>query len=481
MREAHERNYMAVDPYLLTGADTATLDEYRDRGGGAGLEKARGIGPTAVIDEVERSGLRGRGGAGFPTGRKWRSVAAGGESVGDRFVVVNGAEGEPGCFKDRALLRENPYQVLEGALIAAVAVGARAIFVAIKSSFEVEGSRVEQAASDMLDAGWGGDISISIVRGPEEYLFGEEKALLEVVEGEDPLPRIVPPYLYGLFTTAPQLGWSAGEDLSSSGPARESSNPTVVNNVETLANVPHILRNGSGWHRDLGTEDSPGHVLVTVSGDTVTAGVGELEMGTPLSEAVWQVGGGMPEGRAVKSVLSGVANRVVTGEMIATPLSYEAMTEAGSGLGAAGFIVFDDTRNMVEVAYWVSAFLYVESCGQCPACKFGTGEVSGYLHRILANRGSTHDLELIEARLRTVDDGARCGLASQERTVVGSLLDAFPADVDEAFEGGVVVGQEPLVSKITDIRGGRAVLDERQAYKRPDWTYSDAPVVISRA
>ena len=467
------------EPYLLTGTPVASIDDYLRAGGGAGLEIADQLGPQGTIDEVEAAGLRGRGGAGFTTGQKWRSVASGGPEVGDRFIVVNAAEGEPGTFKDRALLRENPYQVLEGALIAAAAVGAQHVVVAIKSSFETEGARLEEAIGAVEATGWPEGRTLTLVRGPEEYLFGEEKALLEVVEGEDPLPRHLPPYLYGLFSTAPQVGWSAGLDLSSTGPAVPSSNPTVVNNVETLANVPHILRRGAHWLRSMGTAESPGHLLVTLSGDVARAAVAEVEMGTPLAEVLDVVGGGTASGRPIKAALSGVANPVVTRAMVDTPLSYEAMAAAGSGLGAAGFIVFDDSHNMVEVAYWASAFLYVESCGQCPPCKSGTGEVTRLLHGLLSGSGTESALDAIAGRLRTVDDGARCGLASQERTVVASLLTAFPEDVAAVLAGEAQLVERPLIAKLTAVEDGVATLDDRQGYKRPDWTYADSPVVIS--
>ena len=185
---------------LLDGAPVASLEDYVGRGGGAALGIAVESGPDHVLDELESSGLRGRGGAGFSTALKWRSIVAGGAEAGERFVVANGAEGEPGTFKDRALLRHNPYLLLEGLLVAARTVGARRVFVALKSSFEFEADVVALGAAEMAAAGWADDVQIELVRGPDEYLFGEEKALLEVIEGEEPLPRLFPPYLYGLFT-----------------------------------------------------------------------------------------------------------------------------------------------------------------------------------------------------------------------------------------------------------------------------------------
>ncbi len=242
-------------PVLLPDQPLTSLDEYIDGfEGGQGLVRCRELGPEGTLDTIERSGLRGRGGAGFPTGRKWASILAGGPEVGDRYAVGNGAEGEPGTFKDRMLMRRNPYQVVEGLAISAATVDAVGVYLAVKASFEPEIEALSRALREMSEAGLVGDVPISLVTGPEEYLFGEEKALLEVIEGEDPLPRLFPPYIYGLFTAMPQMGWSAGIDLSSDGVAVPSSNPTLVNNVETLANVVPILGRGADWYRSMGTD-----------------------------------------------------------------------------------------------------------------------------------------------------------------------------------------------------------------------------------
>src|SRR6185295_171230 len=217
---------------LLPDAPHASLDNYLAAGGGTALPRAVERGATWVLAELERAGLRGRGGAGFPTARKWRSVLEGGPGLGDRYVVVNGAEGEPGTFKDRPLMRVNPYQVIEGLAVAATVVGAREAFVAVKASFAPEIEALERALREMAAAGLLCDAPVSLIGGPEEYLFGEEKALLEVIEGNEPMPRWLPPYLHGLFATTPQEGWSAGVGPAEE-PDRTGSNPTLVNNVET--------------------------------------------------------------------------------------------------------------------------------------------------------------------------------------------------------------------------------------------------------
>lgn len=456
---------------VLPAEPLVSLRDYEARGGGAAIGRLADAGVDAVLDELERSGLRGRGGAGFPTATKWRSVLAGGAETGERYAVANGAEGEPATYKDRPLLHRNPYQVIEGLAVAARVVGAREAYIAMKASFVPQIEAIERAVDEMTSAGWLEGLHIYVVKGPDEYLFGEEKGLLEVIEGEDPLPRMFPPHLYGLFANQPQFGWSAptaGSDGSGS-----ASNPTLVNNVETLAHVAAIVGNGARWFRELGTDESPGTIICTVCGDTDHAGFAEIPMGTPLIEAIERIGGGMPRGRSIKGVLSGVANPVLTADQVSTPLSYEAFAAIGSGLGAAGFLVFDDRRDMVRVAHAVSRFLYVESCGQCPACKFGTGEVTARLERLILDGGTTEDLDTIAARLRTVTDGNRCYLGRQEQVVVSSLLGAFPADVALALTGVHTDPVDPITS-LVEIREGRAVWDRHQPCKRPDWTYAEA-------
>src|SRR5437879_2932340 len=284
----------AIGIQLLLGPRPITsLEEYLAGGGGEGLARALELGPDRVIAEVSLSGLRGRGGAGFPTGTKWASVQSGGGR--HHYAVCNGVEGEPATFKDRALLRANPYQVVEGLAIAALAVDAREVFIALKSSFQREQEATERALGQMREAGLLGEMPVRLVSGPEEYLFGEEKALLEVIEGNDPLPRWLPPYLHGLFATVPQLGWEA-HDPEQGHLGAHYANPILVNNVETLANVPHILARGSEWFRSMGTPDSPGTVVCTVVGDVRRPDVVEVELGTELGEVLDHCGGPCRDG-----------------------------------------------------------------------------------------------------------------------------------------------------------------------------------------
>jgi NADH-quinone oxidoreductase subunit F len=464
------------EPVLLVDPPVVDVDDHVRRGGGAGLARARSLGPGGTIQEVLLSGLRGRGGGGFPTGRKWQSVrdaaAAGAETGHDRtFVVANGAEGEPATFKDRAVIRANPYAVVEGVAVAAFAVGAERAFIGIKERFGPECERLATAVDEMVAAGLAGDVPIQVVLGPDAYLFGEETGLLQVIEGDEPLPRIVPPYVEGLFVTVPSSGWSASPNAVATEFA--ASNPTVVNNVETLAMAGQVLARGPEWHRSLGTDRSPGLVVATVVGDVVHAGVAEVELGTPLREVIERVGGGLPPGRSVKAVLSGAANPVITGDQLDVPCSYEGLESIGSGMGAAGFLVLDDTTSMLEVAQVLSRFLYVESCGQCPACKLGCGAVTDGLDKLAAGGATAEDVEALAYRLATVTDGNRCYLPVQEQRVVGSILTAFADEVNDALDGAPRPARGFVLPKLVDLADGVATYDERQARKQPDWTYRD--------
>ncbi len=457
-------------PYLLPDEPVTSVEQWRALGGGKGLDAARKLGAEFTIDEISLSGLRGRGGGGFPTGRKWAGIRN--QEGTHRYVVCNAAEGEPATFKDRAILRRNPYQVVEGIAIAALTVDAREAFVGIKAKFTTEIERLARALAEMQAEGLAGDVAITIVEGPEEYLFGEEKAMLEVIEGRPPMPRILPPYEHGLFATAPQMGWEAATPQPGHADAH-LSNPTLANNVETLANVPHILARGAEWFRTMGTQASPGHHVMTVVGDVARPGYAEVDLGTPLSEVIEMVGGG-PRDPAVpiKAVFSGVANAVVTADRLDTPVSYEAMAAIGSGMGAAGYAVYDESACMVEVAFQFSRFLYVESCGQCPACKLGSEEITFRLNEIEACRGTEQDIAVIGARLNEVTDANRCYLGTEEQIVIRSILRAFPEEFAAHLEGDCPRPRSDLVVPlITDLADGVVRYDARQPRKRPDWTY----------
>jgi NADH-quinone oxidoreductase subunit F len=456
--------------FLLPAEPIRSLEEYlATEVGGVGLERVRSIGREATIDEIVRSGLRGRGGGGFPTGRKWAGIAA--RAGGHAYLVCNGAEGEPGTFKDRALLRANPYQFIEGALVAAFAIGAHEVYVCLKASFQRELEAVTTAIQEFQASGICDDCTVNVVAGPDEYLFGEEKAMLEVIEGKPPLPRWFAPHEHGLFADSPQTGWESTVRVGLGG----GPHPTLVNNVETLSNVPHILTHGADWFRSMGTAESAGTIVTTVVGDVIAPDVGEVEMGTPLSTVIDIVGSGLHPGRTVKAVFSGVANRVVTAADLGVPVSYEGFQSIGSGMGSAGFIVYDDEACMVDAAYRFSRFLSIESCGQCPPCKLGSGAITEHLQRLETGGGDQTDLAGIVRWLERVTDGNRCYLAVEERVMVESVMRAFPEEFDRHAElGRCPHPRRDPMPKLVDLSDGVAVYDETFWRKRPDWTYDPA-------
>jgi NADH-quinone oxidoreductase subunit F len=431
-----------------------SFTEYAAAGGGRGLEIALGAAPEAAIDEVAKSGLRGRGGAGFPTGEKWRSIRTTGTGV--RYALCNGAEGEPATFKDRLLLRTDPYQVLEGLAIAAHAVGAERAYIGLKADFEQEIRTVRRALEEMQGADALGKIPIEVILGPDLYLFGEETGLEEVIEGRLPLPRIARPFMFGLFAQPP------------------NDNPTLVNNVETLANVPHILADGPDWLRSSGTETSPGTMIFTVCGDVRREGVFELPLGTPLRHLVDDLAGGPRQGATFKAFVPGASNTVLAPSELDVPLDFDSMRELGSGLGSAGFAVFDDSACMVKAAHQYSRFLYVESCGQCPACKFGTGEATEMLAALEAGGASAASVEAILARARSSTDGQKCALPTGESLLIQSLVQVFSNEFRSHLTAPCEHPRELVFPKIVDWdpAADRFVYDETFVNKQPDWTYS---------
>lgn len=449
-------------PHWLLAEPDGSYATYLRRKGGSAVEKARATDPEEIVSEIERAGLRGRGGAGFPTGTKWRTTM--GHACPTRHVVCNAAEGEPGTFKDRYLLRRDPYSMLEGLLIAAHVVGAGGAYVAMKASFTRELERVRLAVEEMRAAGALGEVEVHVVEGPEEYLFGEERALLEVIEGNDPLPREphYPPYERGLFATP------------------MSQNPAVVNNVETFARVPDIVRHGAASFRRLGTENTPGPLLFTVSGAVKRPGVYEREAGISLRALVFDVAGGLGEGRSVKAILSGVSVAPIGPEKLDTPLDHAHLQLAGSGLGSAGFIVFDDRASMVRVTQAIARFLYVESCNQCPACKHGLRTASSALDELFdPGTATADDPERALYGARHAPQGNRCYLPVQGSILVPSLLRRF-SDEFTAQIAAPGAGAAPyLVPKILDFDEATCTFtyDESQSRKRPNWTYEEPPAV----
>lgn len=456
---------------VLPAEPLADLDAYVARGGGRAIDGARRVEPEAVIRTVADAGLRGRGGAGFPTGTKWAAVAANRSDVLKATVVVNAAEGEPWTEKDRAILLADPYQVLEGALCAAHAVGAGEVVVALRGTFGPV--RVDAAIAEVEAAGWCGDVVVRTFAGPEEYLFGEETGLLEALEGRPPMPRIAPPYRRGATEVAGDgeqpdegSGLSAGIELA----GVTDAPPALVDNVETLAHVAWIVADGPDAFRALGTDATPGTIVCTVTGlvggdapaergvDDVPGGIGEVPAGTTVREAIERIAGGTPPGAELGAVVVGASTRPLRPEELDLPLCFDALAEAGSGLGSATIHVVAYGDVLPTVA-GISRFLAVESCGQCEPCKRDGLALADALERLCTGEPAGDEVVVeLRDRVATVADGARCALARQQEAVVGGLLDRFPGEVHLAQRG-----REVEIGEVGDHRPG----------KQPDWTYTE--------
>jgi NADH:ubiquinone oxidoreductase subunit F (NADH-binding) len=445
---------------LLPEKPFDSFEEYRRALGASAALRARAMEPDEILSEVQRSGLRGRGGAGFPTGTKWASIRR--HSCRTRTVVCNAAEGEPGTFKDRFLLRKNPYAVLEGLLVAARAVETGKIYIGIKASFTREIDRLRRAIRELTAAGLFKGIELKIAEGPDEYLFGEEKALLNVIEGGDPLPREAhyPPYEWGLNATL------------------QSPNPALVNNVETFAHIPSIVVHGGDTFRAVGTADTPGTLLVTLSGDVSKPGVFEVPAGMPLRTIFEKLGGGPRRGRTFKAALPGVSAGVIPAGAFDTPADFGSLKKIESGLGSAGFILIDDATSIPRVAQAVARFLYVESCNQCTACKHGLRTASGAINELFDPKTATpDDLEQALFGARSAPQGNRCYLPAQGSVVIPSLMARFKEEFDAQLARPSEAGPAWNLPKIVDFdEEARAFeIDPRQAFKNPDWTFSVTP------
>jgi NADH:ubiquinone oxidoreductase subunit F (NADH-binding) len=450
---------MKREHWLIPDSPYLSYEAYLADAGPSAVITARGMNSDAVLEEVQRSGLRGRGGAGFPTGVKWRTLRQ--HPCETRSVVCNAAEGEPGTFKDRYLLRRNPYACIDGLLIAAHVVGAREIYIGIKTSFMPEIERLRSAIAEMGAAGLFADLGITIVEGPEEYLFGEEKALLNFIEEGEPLPREAhyPPYEKGLFATP------------------LSPNPALVNNVETYVHVPGIIRAGATSFRALGTSDTPGTVIYTVSGDVKRPGVYEREAGIPLRTLFYDIAGGPRAGR-IKAAVSGVASGVITPDKFDTPADFGSLALIGAGLGSAGLIVFDETRSMPRVAQALTRFLYVESCNQCTACKQGLRTASTALDEMFDVRTATaDDFERARYGARAAPQANRCYLPVQGAVLIPSVMERFKDEFDVQLAAPSASSDPFTVPLIVDFdeASGTFLYDTTFVSKNPDWTYTPPP------
>jgi NADH-quinone oxidoreductase subunit F len=439
---------------LLPPTPVRSLEEHLASSGGEALDRALSLPPDEVTELVAQAGLRGRGGAGFPTATKWRGVRETAEHAGGRLsLVANAAEGEPGTYKDRVLIEQQPYAFLEGVCIALHASGADQAYIGIKEKFEVPLARLRAALDEVVAAGWPGADRIEVVPGPDLYLFGEETGMLEVIEGKLPMPRIVRPYEAGLnaTTTIP--------------------NPTIVNNVETLSHVTRIVANGPDWFRESGTDASPGTMVFTVVGDVENPGVYELSLGTPLRVLLEDIAGASD----IKAVYSGVSTAVITPDLLDIPLCFDAMKEAGVGLGSGGFVVYDVSRSIVDVLSVLINFLAVESCGQCNACKLGNTEMAAILAKVQAGDAKQTDLESLLRRSHTVTDQNRCYLPVGSQLLVGSTVEAFVDEFVATVEAGKPTPADlptPLIEAI-DEDDGTVRYHERYHLRQLDWSYAD--------
>jgi len=439
---------------LLPAAPVENLAAHLAAGGGAGLARALELDTDAIIDELERAGLRGRGGAGFPTSRKWRGVLETAASAGGRLsLVANAAEGEPGTYKDRVLIEQQPYAFLEGICIALHATGADAAYIGIKEKFTGPVARLQTALSEVRDAGWPGADRVQVVLGPDSYLFGEETGMLEVIEGKLPMPRISRPYEQGLNATT------------------SVPNPTIVNNVETLSHVAWILANGADWFRQAGTPSSPGTMVFTVVGDVANPGVYELALGTSLRTLLVDIAGATD----IKAIYSGVSTQVLTPDRLDVPLGFDEMREVHAGMGSGGFIVYDASRSIVDVLATLIRFLAIESCGQCNACKLGNIAMYEELAKVQRGEATQADLETLLRRSHTVTDGNRCFLPVGSQLLVASTMQAFVDEFVATVERGEPTPDDvptPLVDHI-DEADGEVTYHPRYHLKRSDWSYAD--------
>jgi NADH:ubiquinone oxidoreductase subunit F (NADH-binding) len=293
-----------------------------------------------------------------------------------------------------------------------------------------------------------------------------------VIDGRAPFPRVVPPYRHGVDEVGPETGTSAQLTMAASDDAAVAP-PTLVNNVETMANVALVLAEGAEWFRSVGTDDSPGTIVCTVSGRTRRHGVTEVAMGTPLREVIDVVGRGAVQGREIVAVMTGVSHPLVSASQLDTPLSYDGLEAIGSGLGTAGFIVFDDATDLAAVARGVSRFLGVESCGQCTPCKQDGLALADLFDQVRRSEAEEHDLDAIADRVSTVADEARCFLASQHQRVASSILARFRPQLEAHVRGELAAADEELIAPIVDLEGDTFVLDEAQREKQPDWTFDE--------
>ena len=407
--------------------DLCRLDVYRQHGGYEAVQQAlTRHRPEELVEMVKASNLRGRGGAGFPTGMKWSFLPK--QDTKPVYLCVNGDESEPGTFKDREIMEDDPHQLLEGVIISAYAIKCHTAYIYIRGELLTACQRMDEAIAETRQAGLigrnvlgtGFDLEVYVHRGAGAYICGEETGLIESLEGKRAYPRIKPPFpaVYGLFGC-----------------------PTIVINVETLACVPHIVLRGADWFRAIGPEKSPGPKLFCVSGHVARPGTYELPMGTPLREIIYEHAGGIPNGRRLKGVIPGGASMpVFTPEEIDVPMDMDSVQKAGSFLGSAGIMVMDDTVCMVETTMILARFFHHESCGQCTPCREGTGWLHNVLEKLEHGSAKPSDVDLLLNIAGNVMGNTICALADAAAMPVRAFVTKYRAE----FEQHAALGRCPF-------------------------------------
>jgi NADH-quinone oxidoreductase subunit F len=398
--------------------DLHRLDVYLAHGGFEAFKKViKSKTPQEVIDEVRASDLRGRGGAGFPTGVKWSFLTPG---VFPRYVVANADESEPGTFKDREILEHNPYQFLEGVAICSYAAQAERAYVYCRGEFWDLAHALEEKIASLRQKGLLGakiagtdfNLEIGVHLGAGAYICGEETALLESMEGKLGQPRLRPPF-------------PAGAGLY--------GKPTVINNVETLTNLPPIMTHGAQWYASIGIPPSTGPKVFSLSGRVQKPGNYELPMGTTFRQLIFEHGGGIPDGRAIKAILPAGASAPIlpaSDEVLDTPMTYEAVDKAGSALGSGSVIVVDDSVDITWLAYKIIDFFKHESCGKCTPCREGTYWMHSILRRLREGKGTMKSLDVLQSVARSVEGKCLCALGDFAAAEISSDLAHFRAEFD---------------------------------------------------
>ncbi len=423
---SHEKEVQILSKYF-GDPEARTLEGWKARGGYQSLKKALDMTPEEVIETVKDSGLRGRGGAGFPTGLKWSFMPR--DKSKAHYLLCNADESEPGTFKDRELLRWVPHMVIEGCAIAAYAMGAEHIYIYCRGEFFEATQVLARAVEDAYDAGILGDdamgsgrqIDLTVHVGAGAYICGEETGLMNSLEGRRGQPRVKPPF--------PAAVGAFGM-------------PTTINNVETLCAIPSIVENGGAWYKQWGTEQSPGTKLFCVSGHVNRPGNYELPLGFSLKELIYDVCGGIPEGRALKAVIPGGSSVPLLSveECETCELSYEGVVEAGSMLGCASVIVMDESTDVVHQVMRMASFYAHESCGQCTPCREGTAWVTKILRRIEDGRGTEEDLDTLVELTDQMTGTTICVLSDSVAAPVQSSIAKFKDEYLALIRRGERVG-----------------------------------------